>query len=284
MTTLRTPSLLTPSVSKASVPVPAILSGLVLLWAVAAAATPWLLAPTDPFAVDLTAILKPPSIEHIFGTDQSGRDVFTRVVHGARESLLIGLGATGLALSVAIVLGAAAGLGNKVVDTIISRLLDVFFSFPVLLFALLFVVVAGPGVATQIVAVGLGTAPGYARMIRGQVQSVRRSGYVEAALALGHPSGRIFRQHILPNALRPLVAVVTLSIGQSIVWASGLAFLGLGVAPPSAEWGALLDAGRMYVTSAWWLEIFPGLAIVLVALAATTLGSYLQRRLEGRND
>lgn len=284
MTTLRTPSLLTPASRTSSVPVPAILSALVLLTAAAAAATPWVLAPTDPFAVDLTSILKPPSLEHIFGTDQSGRDVYTRVVHGARESLLIGLGATGLALSVAIVLGAAAGLGNRVVDTIVSRLLDVFFAFPVLLFALLFVVVAGPGVSTQIVAVGLGTAPGYARMIRGQVQSVRRSGYVEAARALGHPSRRVFRQHILPNALRPLVAVVTLSIGQSIVWASGLAFLGLGVAPPSAEWGALLDAGRMYVTSAWWLEIFPGLAIVLVALAATTLGSYLQRRLEGRTD
>ena len=134
-----------------------------------------------------------------------------------------------------------------------------------------------PGVA---VAVGVGTAPGYARMIRGQILSARNSGYVEAAVALGHPRGWILRTHMLPNAIRHLVAVFALSVGQSIVWASSLSFLGLGVAPPAPEWGALLDAGKIYVTQAWWLTVLPGLVIVLLALATTTIGKHIQSALE----
>ena len=146
---------------------------------------------------------------------------------------------------------------------------------------MLFVTIYGPSVTTQIIAVGLGTAPGYARMIRGQVLSVRNSGYVEAAHALGHSRWTVLRRHVFPNAMRPLVAVITLGIGQSIVWASGLAFLGLGVAPPSPEWGALLDAAACFITRAWWLEVMPGLAIVAIALAATSLGQFIQKKLEG---
>ena len=262
-------------------PIAPAIAGIVVAFFAVAALWPTLLAPGDPLAIDLPAALLPPSPEHLLGTDQSGRDLFTRIIHGARESLLIGLGATALSMSIAIVLGVTAGLGGRIADTIIGRTLDVFFAFPVLLVALLFVAFYGPSVATQIVAVGIGTAPGYARMVRGQVLSVRTSGYVESARAIGHSHSRVLRQHILPNAMRPLIGVVTLSIGQSIVWASGLAFLGLGVAPPSPEWGALLDAGRVYVTSAWWLEVFPGLAIVAVALAVTTIGRYLQGQLEG---
>lgn len=254
---------------------------LVVSFFVVAALWPSLLAPGDPFGIDLPAALLPPTLEHPFGTDQSGRDLYTRIVHGTRQSLFIGLGATALSMSIAIPLGVTAGLGGRIVDTVISRTLDVFFAFPVLLVALLFVAFYGPSVVTQIVAVGIGTAPGYARMVRGQVLGVRNSAYVEAAHAVGHSYPRVLRQHILPNAMRPLIAVVTLSIGQSIVWASGLAFLGLGVAPPSPEWGALLDAGRDYITGAWWLEVIPGFAIVSVALSVTAIGRYLQARLEG---
>jgi peptide/nickel transport system permease protein len=157
------------------------------------------------------------------------------------------------------------------------------FAFPVLLLAVLLVSVVGPGVKTEIIAVGIGNAPGYARMIRGQVLLVKDAGYVESARALGHPYGKIVRRHIFPNAMRPLLVTITLGIGQAIVWASGMAFIGLGVAPPSPEWGALLDAGRDFITQAWWLEIMPGLAIVLVTLAITMLGRYLQQRLEGGN-
>lgn len=246
-----------------------------------AAIAPALLTGKDPYAVDLSATLQPPSFAHVFGTDQSGRDLYARVIYGARGSLLIGIGATAVSMALAIGLGVAAGLGNRWVDGIVSRGLEVMFAFPVLLLALLFVAVFGPSAATEILAVGIGTAPGYARMVRGQVLAVRGSAYVEAARALGHPYGSIVRRHIFPNAMRPLVVMFTLGVGQSIVWASGIAFLGLGVPPPSPEWGALLNAGRTYITQAWWLEVMPGLVIVLFSLALTTLGRHIQQRLEG---
>ncbi|GIT81283.1 ABC transporter permease [Leifsonia sp. LS1] len=233
-----------------------------------------------PTAIDYQAALQPPSLAHPFGTDESGRDLYTRVVWGARDSLTIGVGAAALGVGLALVLGSLAALGVKPVAVVIDRLVEVLFAFPALLLALLLIAIAGPSAATQVLAVGIGTAPGYARMIRGQILAARGSGYVEAATALGHSRWRIIRAHILPNALRPLVAVFALSIGQSIVWASSLSFLGLGVAPPASEWGALLDAGRQYVTTAWWLIVIPGLVIVAVALAATTIGRHIQARLE----
>jgi peptide/nickel transport system permease protein len=254
---------------------------LIVLFTVVAAIAPGLLTGRSPTAIDLQHTLLAPSLHHLFGTDDAGRDQFTRVVYGARESLGIGLGATGLAMSIAIVLGFAAGLAGGLADAVISRVLEVAFAFPVLLLALLLIAIRGPSVSTEIVAVGIGSAPGYARMVRGQVLSVRQAGYIEAAGALGHSRWAVIRRHLFPNAMRPLVAMITLGIGQSIVWASGLAFLGLGVAPPSPEWGALLDAGRLYITTSWWLEILPGLVIVLVALSATALGRTLQHRLEG---
>lgn len=258
-----------------------VLSLAVVAFFTLAALRPSLLASGDPLRIDLTAALRPPSGDHLLGTDQSGRDLYTRIVHGARQSLLIGLGATALGMALAVVLGFLAGLGGRIADLVVGRLLEVAFAFPVLLFALLLVTVRGASAATLIVAVGLGSAPGYARMVRGQVLAIKREGYIEAAHALGHGGGRVVRRHLFPNAMRPLLAVFTLGVGQSIVWASGLAFLGMGVAPPAPEWGALLDAGRTYITSAWWLEVMPGLAIVGVALAVTSLGRAIQRRLEG---
>lgn len=265
-----------------TIPVGVYAAGLVVAFFLVAAVAPALLQTHDPFKVNLAATLRPPSLAHLLGTDQAGRDTYSRIVEGARQSLGIGLGATALSMAVAGLLGVAAGLGGRVTDMLIGRFLDVLFGFPTLFLALLFVTVFGTTVTTQIVAVGIGTAPGYARMIRGQVLAVKNAGYVEAARALGHPYPRIVRQHIVPNALRPLVAMMTLGVGQSIVWASGLAFLGLGVAPPAPEWGALLDAGRNYVTRAWWLEIMPGLAIVAFALSVTVIGRHVQDRLEGR--
>ena len=155
-------------------------------------------------------------------------------------------------------------------------------ALPGLLLALLFIAMLGPGARTEILAVALGSAVGYARMVRGQVLAVKDSGYVSAAVALGHSRRRIIVQHVFPNAMRPLVVLATMGVGQSIVWASSLSFLGLGVAPPAPEWGAMLDAGRDYVSTAWWLELFPGLAIVGCTLAVTVLGRHLQQRLEGR--
>jgi len=255
-------------------------AGLVVLLLAVAAIAPQLLATHDPYALDYPAALRGPSLAHWFGTDESGRDLYSRVVYGARQSLLIGLGAAGVGIVLSLLLGSLAALAVKPVAVVIDRFVEVMFAFPALLLALLLIAIAGPSALTEIFAVGLGTAPGYARMIRGQILSAKNSGYVEAATALGHSRARIIRAHILPNALRPLVAVFALSVGQSIVWASSLSFLGLGVAPPSSEWGALLDAGRGYIIQASWLEVIPGLVIVAVALAATTIGRHLQAHLE----
>ena len=254
---------------------------LIVAFIAVAAIAPGVLTSRSPTAIDLTHTMLAPSMSHPFGTDDAGRDLYTRVVYGARESLGIGLGATGLAMGIAILLGFAGGLAGGFVDMVIARILEVAFAFPVLLLALLLIAIYGPSVTTEIVAVGIGSAPGYARMVRGQVLAVKNAEYISAAGALGHSRLAVIRRHLFPNAMRPLVAVITLGIGQSIVWASGLAFLGLGVAPPSPEWGALLDSGRMYITTSWWLEVMPGLVIVLVALSVTTLGRTLQHRLEG---
>lgn len=251
---------------------------LMLAWAVA----PGVFTSGTPYDTDIETPLKPPSLEHWFGTDASGRDIYTRVVFGAQSSLAIGVGATALALIVAIALGFAAGLGGRFADGVISRFLEVVLSIPGLLIALLFIAVLGPGVATQILAVAIGSAVGYARMVRGQVIAVKDSGYIHAATALGHSRRRIITAHVFPNAMRPLVVLGTMGIGQSIIWASSLSFLGLGVAPPAPEWGAMLNAGRDFVSTAWWLELFPGLAIIGCALAVTVVGRYLQQRLEGR--
>ncbi|MFG1480057.1 ABC transporter permease [Xanthobacter sp. V4C-4] len=260
---------------------PAVAALVVAVYLVAALA-PDLLQTHGPFKIDLKAILLPPSPDHWFGTDQTGRDLYSRVIAGAGQSLALGLAATALSLAIALAFGLTAGLAGGDVDLVIARFLDVLFSFPTLFLALLFLAVFGTSITTQVVAVGVGTAPGYARMIRGQVLAVKGAGYVEAARVLGHPPWRIALRHIVPNALRPLVVLMTLGVGQSIVWASGLAFLGLGVAPPSPEWGALLDAGRNYAIRAWWLELMPGLAIVGFALAVTVLGRHLRDRLEGK--
>jgi peptide/nickel transport system permease protein len=270
-----------PSVTRLRLRPGVILSSAVIAFLVVAAIAPGLLTTQSPYAVNLAEALKAPALGHIFGTDQSGRDIYTRIVYGTRQSLLIGVGATAIAMGLAIGLGLLAGLSGRFVDGLVNRFLEVLFAFPGLLLALLFVAAFGQGVSTEIIAVGIGSAPGYARMIRGQVLAVKGSPYVEAARALGHRPRRIVWQHIFPNAMRPLVAMTAMGVGQSIVWASALSFLGLGVAPPAPEWGAMLDAGRDFVTQAWWLEIFPGLAIVACALSVTTIGRYLRQRFEG---
>jgi peptide/nickel transport system permease protein len=258
-----------------------VVPALIVLFFLLAVITPALLTSGSPYTTDLQHTLLPPSPAHPFGTDDAGRDMYTRVIYGAHLSLGIGLGATGLAMGIAIVLGFAGGIAGGIVDAVIARILEVAFSFPVMLLALLLIAIRGPSAGTEIIAVGIGSAPGYARMVRGQVMAVRKADFVSAAAALGHSRWAVIRRHLFPNAMRPLVAVTTLGIGQSIVWASGLAFLGLGVAPPSPEWGALLDSGRDYLTTAWWLEIMPGVVIILVAISVTSLGRTLQHRLEG---
>lgn len=263
-------------------PLGASLAILFLLALLLAALAPGLFIRIDPLAIVPREAFQAPSWTHWLGTDQSGRDIFARIVHGARQSLLIGVAATLLSMAIAVSLGLLGGLGGARVDRGVGWLLEVLFAFPSLVLALLFVAVFGSGVGPLIIATGLGGAPGYARMVRGQVLAVRNSGYIEAARALGHPTARIVLRQLLPNAMRPLVVTLTMGVGQAIVWASALSFLGLGARPPAPEWGTMLSMGRDFIASAWWLTFFPGLFIVLTTLATTAAGRYLQHRLEGR--
>ncbi|WP_020496932.1 ABC transporter permease [Sciscionella marina] len=239
---------------------------------VLAAAVPRLLTGRDPLDIHLDQSFDPPSVAHVFGTDQSGRDVFARVVYGAGQSLLIGLGATALGLAGAVVLGLLGGLGGRALDAVTTRFIEVLYAFPGLLLALILIAVFGNSAGTQVIAVGVASMPGYARMVRGQVLAVRGSGYVQAERVLGRGPARILVRTVLPNAFRPLAVLITLGVGQAIVWAAALGFLGLGVQPPAPEWGAMLNAGRDYVQQAWWLDFFPGAVIVLFTLSLTVLG------------
>ena len=268
--------------STPAMPPGVMLALLFLTLLIAAAIAPGLFTHTDPYGIRPREAFQGPGWSHPFGTDQSGRDILTRVIYGTRQSLLLGIAATGLAMTIAVTIGLVGGLSGRMAERVVGRLLEVMFSFPTMVLSLLFSASLGSGIRSLIIAVGIGSAAGYGRMVLGQVRAVRNSGYIEAARALGHPPLRVIRRQILPNAMRPLIVTITLGIGQTIVWASALSFLGLGEAPPAAEWGTMLAMGRDFVANAWWLTFFPGLLIVLTALTTTVLGRHLQSRLEGR--
>lgn len=245
------------------------------------ALAPGALAPTSPLAVDPTAAFAPPSLAHPFGTDDSGRDVLSRIVYGARESLLIGVLATLIGLALGVTLGALAG-GSRgrllaPLRFAADRVIEAMFAFPGLLLALLLLTVWGPGVGSVVVAVAISTAPGYARMVRGGVRTALGSGPVEAARLQGDGPLRIWSTLILPEALRPVRVLATLGVGVAVVLAAALGFLGLGAPPPAPEWGAMLGAGRPYLTKAWWLTFFPGAMILAVGIATTVVGRALDR-------
>lgn len=258
---------------------PALIIALIALALIAVAViAPGILAPGDPLAVHPSEGFQPPSMQHPFGTDESGRDIYTRVVHGAAASVGIGFAATGIGIGIGGVLGFASALGPRVVQGALARVFEVLFALPALVMALLFISVMGGGQTAAVLAIGIATIPGYARVLRAQVRAIADSGYVEWARLDGVGALRRFTRHIAPNSLWPLIAAATLGVGQSIVWVASLGFLGLGTQPPSPEWGAMLSAGRVYLTSAWWMTVFPGLAIIVTAAALTVVGRSLSRR------
>ncbi len=246
------------------------------------AVAPGLLAPFEPLAIDPRGAFAPPSFAHPFGTDDSGRDVLSRVVFGARDSLSIGVTATLAGLAGGLVLGSVAG-GSRgralgPLRYAGDRFIEALFAFPGLLLALLLISVRGPGVASVVIAVAISTAPGYARMVRGGVRQMLGAGSVEAARLQGDSGPRVWGTLVLPETMRPVLVLATLGIGHAVILAAALGFLGLGTPPPAPEWGAMLNAGRPYLTKAWWLTFFPGLAILTVGIACTVLGRALERR------
>lgn len=246
----------------------------VLLLAAAMCAPEWFTS-LAPDAVDTNAILQPPGPNHWFGTDELGRDLFSRVIHGTSESLTIGIGAMAIACLGGIFLGTAAALTPGLLRGLLVRLIDVLLAFPELLLALLVIAVLGRGPLNTLLAVGLSHIAGYARLVRSQVLRVKLAGYVEHAVALGENPWNIVIEHVVPNTVRPLMILATIGVGTSVLAASGLSFLGLGVVPPEAEWGALLADGRNFLEIAPWLSLLPATVVAISVISITLLGRRL---------
>jgi peptide/nickel transport system permease protein len=230
------------------------------------------IGPFDPDEVQVDQRLQPPSREHLMGTDPLGRDVASRVLAGAQVSIPSVLLIVVSAVSVGVTLGAIAGYLGGRVDNALMRVTDVFLAFPALVLALAITGALGPDLTTAMLAVSVVWWPWYARLIRGQVLSIKHEAYVEAARALGCGGGRILGRHILPNAVAPVVVQATLDMGAALVTTASLGYIGMGAQPPSAEWGAMLSQARSFFLNAWWLTAFPGLAIFLTVLIFNAAG------------
>ncbi|WP_406293322.1 ABC transporter permease [Embleya sp. NBC_00888] len=252
------------------------LAALVLGLFVVAALMPDLIATRSPDATDPVSALQPPGGAHWFGTDQLGRDVFSRVVHGARASLSVGVGATLAATTAGVLLGLAAAFGGRVGDAVLMRALDTLLALPEMLVALLVVTIVGPGTGNVLLAIAVAGVPGYARMTRSRARIVRRADYVEAAVGSGVSRPALLLRHVLPNAIGPVLVLATIGTGTAIVSGAALSFLGLGPRPPASEWGAMLASGQDFLQIAWWTSVFPGAAIAATVMSITVLGRHLQ--------
>jgi peptide/nickel transport system permease protein len=235
----------------------------------------------DPLAQDPMARLLPPSREHWFGTDELGRDVFSRVVHGARISLPVGVGVILAAALIGSTVGAISGFVGGKIDDVVMRIADVVLAFPSIVLAMAIAAVLGPSLLNAAIAIVAVWWPDYARAMRGQILSVKGEEYVLASRAIGAPDWRILTRHLLPNSFAPLIVKCSLDIGSAIIFIASLSFIGLGATPPVPEWGAMIAAGWVKFFN-WWLATFPGLAIFSVALALTFIGDGLRDALDPR--
>lgn len=235
---------------------------------------------TDVIGQNISERLMHPCKEHWFGTDEVGRDLFARVIYGARYSLAIGIGAVALGLLVGIITGSLAGFYGGIIDTILMRAIDIFYSIPNIMTAVVIVSVLGTSTINLIIALAFSCASSFGRIVRAQVMTIRDQEYVESSYAMGLPTWKIILKHILPNCLSPIIVQVTLLIGSTIISASSLSFLGIGIPAPSPEWGALLSAGRSHIRDASYMCVIPGLAVMLTVLALNLLGDGLRDALD----
>ncbi len=240
------------------------------------------LAPYGINEVNVTDRLQPPSGEHWFGTDELGRDVFSRVLAAARVSVEVGLIAVGIALVAGVTLGLIAGFYGGWIDDIVMRIMDMLFAFPAILLAMAILAVLGPGFVNAMIAIGIVYTPIFARIIRASVLSIREEVFVRAARSLGASDFRLLRLHVLPNVLAPIIVQTSLSLAFAILSEAALSFLGLGIQPPDPSWGRMLFEGRGFVQQAWWMGVFPGLAIFLTVLSFNLLGDALRDALDPR--
>lgn len=235
-----------------------------------------LIAPYDPDAIDVKAILLPPSAEHYMGTDGLGRDVFSRMLFGARISLLVGIVAVGIATAIGVVLGAVAGYYRGWVDVFVMRLVDVMLSIPTFFLILAVIAFLTPSIWNIMIVIGLTSWMGVTRLVRAEFLSLRNREFVMASETLGAKDGRLIFTHLLPNSLTPVIVSSVLGVASAVLVESGLSFLGLGVQAPQASWGNILTDGKEYIQFAWWLSLFPGLAILITVLGYNLLGEGLR--------
>ncbi len=230
--------------------------------------------------MNISNAVQPPSLKHPFGTDDMGRDLFWRTLYGARYSLIIGIGATSISLIIGVFLGALAGFFGGLIDDIIMRAADIFASIPAILMGMVVVVVLGPSLRNLLVAVGVTAIPGFVRITRSSVLTVRNQEFLEAARAIGMSNFRIIFTQVLPNGLSPIIVTATSRIGSCTIQAAGLSFLGFGVPAPTPEWGALISLGRNFIRTAPWMTLFPGLFIIITVLAFNVMGDGLRDALD----
>jgi peptide/nickel transport system permease protein len=240
------------------------------------------ISPYDPIDQDFVSQLQPPSASHLFGTDEFGRDIFSRVVYGARVALRVGVLADTIATALGVLLGVLAGFFGGRLDALITRLIDVMLAFPYLLLAMIVVAILGPGLNNAMVAIAIVYTPQIARVVRGVVLSVKEQEFIEAARAMGTGVVRTLDRHILPNIVSPIIVMATLTVGFMIVETAGLSFLGLGASPPTPEWGSMLATGRAFMLTSPWIATFPGLAILVTVVAFNLIGDGLRDLLDPR--
>ncbi|WP_411346022.1 ABC transporter permease [Paenibacillus sp. WLX1005] len=263
--------------------------GLIVLILVALCAllAPWL-ATHDPGAVDPLKRLKPPvwldggTSEYWLGTDNLGRDIWSRIVYGARVSLIVGIGAVLVSGIIGAVLGLLSGYYGSWVNAIIMRVADSFLAIPAVLFALVVLAVTKPGLMTLIIVIGLTNWVTYARVIRGEVLTLKERDFVKAAQSVGAGQFRLIFRHVLPNVMSTLIVVSSMNVSTTILMEASLSFLGLGIKPPDVSWGGMLSDGRQYIATSWWVATFPGLAITLTVLGVIFLGDWLRDKLDPR--
>ncbi len=241
-----------------------------------------LFVPYDPLAMDLDSLRQPPGGSHLLGTDSKGRDILSRIVHGARVSLAVGIAASLFSLCIGTFAGLMAGYFGGKVDLVLSQVFDIFLAFPSLLLAIGISTVMLPGLASAMLAITIVSWAGFARLVRGLTLSLKEQTYVEASRAIGATTGRILLRHILPNALPLLLVAGSLRVGGFILLEAALSFLGLGVQPPTPTWGSMISLNRMYINSAPWMVIFPGLAISITVISFNILGDFLRDKLDPR--
>jgi peptide/nickel transport system permease protein len=255
---------------------------LVVFFVALALLAPWI-APHDPLGTSWSAVRKPPSAQYWFGTDEIGRDVLSRVIWGARASLLAGLVSVAISLSVGVPIGLAAGYLGRWVDMLISRITDAMLACPFLILAIALAAFLGPSLTNAMIAIGIAATPVFIRLTRGQVLAVKVEDYVEAARAVGNSHLRIALRHVMPNIVAPLIVQATLAIAAAVIAEASLSFLGLGQQPPAPSWGSMLNTAKNYVDNAPWMAVWPGLSIFLLVLSFNLLGDGLRDALDPRH-